>query len=232
MPDLCLKVVGDPPLSLAGLRPDVSRQMVDVVERCLRKEPAERFANAAELASALEGLVPPASRVVAARARLAMGISASAPAVVVAQTMAAPLDARPRPSRRWIVIGAVGAVAAAALIVGARFAGAPASARLSAASAASTASAAAVTAAPDPASPPAIHERTNGAVVLQAPAATVAPAATEVTPAVSTAVSSAPAPASSAPKLPARVAPSPSAPPHVAPGKKPGGHDDDIPSFR
>ena len=72
MPELCLKVVTEPPQSLAELRPDAPPAMVEVVERCLKKDPAERFANAAELASALEPLAPPESRVTVERARLAM----------------------------------------------------------------------------------------------------------------------------------------------------------------
>jgi serine/threonine-protein kinase len=72
MPELCLKVVSEPPLSLAQLRPETPASLVRVVERCLSKDSTARFANAAELASALEPLVPTASRVWAERARLAM----------------------------------------------------------------------------------------------------------------------------------------------------------------
>lgn len=72
MPELCLKVVSEPPLSLAQLRPETPASLVRVVERCLSKDPTARFANAAELASALEPFVPTASRVWAERARLAM----------------------------------------------------------------------------------------------------------------------------------------------------------------
>jgi hypothetical protein len=73
MPELCLKVVSDPPQSLAELRPGLPPEFIAIVERCLQRDPAMRFANAAELASALEPFVPVASRVVAERARLAMG---------------------------------------------------------------------------------------------------------------------------------------------------------------
>jgi serine/threonine protein kinase len=72
LPELCLKVVTDPPLSLFELRPDVPEAMVQLVERCLEKDVDKRFSNAAELASALEPLVPPGSRIVVERARLAM----------------------------------------------------------------------------------------------------------------------------------------------------------------
>ena len=72
MPELCLKVVSDQPHSLAALRPELPMALVDVVERCLEKDPAKRYANAAELASALEAFAPPASRVIAERARMAV----------------------------------------------------------------------------------------------------------------------------------------------------------------
>src|SRR5258708_18946672 len=72
MPELCLKVVAEPPLSLTALRPDASVAMAQVLERCFQKDAAKRFANAAELASALEPLAPPGSRWMAERARLAM----------------------------------------------------------------------------------------------------------------------------------------------------------------
>jgi eukaryotic-like serine/threonine-protein kinase len=72
LPDLCLKVVSDPPQSLLELRPEVPAAMVKIVERCLEKDVNRRFANAAELASALEPLVPVGSRIVVERARLAM----------------------------------------------------------------------------------------------------------------------------------------------------------------
>jgi hypothetical protein len=72
LPALCLKVVSDPPRSLAELRPDAPEIMVRAIERCLEKDVDQRFANAAELASALEPLLPAASRVVVERARLVM----------------------------------------------------------------------------------------------------------------------------------------------------------------
>ena len=73
LPELCLKVVTDPPRSLAELRPDAPPALVDVVAKCLQRAPEDRFPNAAELASALEPFVPEASRATVERARLAMG---------------------------------------------------------------------------------------------------------------------------------------------------------------
>jgi cytochrome c peroxidase len=67
--------------------------MLDVVDRCLKKDPAERFANAAELALALEPLAPPGSRITVERARVAMrttgrGPMASTPLIASAETPA------------------------------------------------------------------------------------------------------------------------------------------------
>jgi len=90
MPDLCLKVVSEPPLSLAELRPEVPEALVRIVERCLSKDPAARYANAAELASALEEHVPVASRVSAERARLAMSTAGASAAPVSAEMTSAP----------------------------------------------------------------------------------------------------------------------------------------------
>ncbi len=73
MPELCLKVVTEPPLSLALIRPDAPPALVAVIERCVEKDPAKRFANAAELATALQDFAPPESRILAERARLAIG---------------------------------------------------------------------------------------------------------------------------------------------------------------
>ncbi|HEY6462150.1 MAG TPA: cytochrome c peroxidase [Polyangiaceae bacterium] len=72
MPELVLKVVTEPPRSLAALRPEVPPEMVEIVERCLRKDPAERYANASELGLALEPLAPAHSRITIERARVAV----------------------------------------------------------------------------------------------------------------------------------------------------------------
>jgi eukaryotic-like serine/threonine-protein kinase len=63
MPELCLKIVSDPPLSLAKLRPAVPPSLVEIVERCLEKDRNKRYTNAAELAVALAPFVPPRNSV-------------------------------------------------------------------------------------------------------------------------------------------------------------------------
>jgi serine/threonine-protein kinase len=88
MPELCLKVVSEPPLSLAALRPDVPPELVAIIERCLEKDPAGRVAHAGELALALEPFVQPASRLRAERARYSTG-TRSAPAFSLPRPMAA-----------------------------------------------------------------------------------------------------------------------------------------------
>ncbi|HTB73016.1 MAG TPA: protein kinase [Polyangiaceae bacterium] len=63
MPDLCIKIISEPPLSLAELRPAVPPGLVEIVERCLEKDRNKRYDNAAELALALAPFVPARSSV-------------------------------------------------------------------------------------------------------------------------------------------------------------------------
>ena len=93
MPELCLKVVTDPPIPITSIRPDLPKVLVDVIGRCLQKDPAGRYANAAELASALEPLAPPASKAIAERARLAMGSSSQISTGPVGQVSVVPSSA-------------------------------------------------------------------------------------------------------------------------------------------
>jgi eukaryotic-like serine/threonine-protein kinase len=231
MPELCLKVVSEPPRRLVALRPELPPDLAAVVERCLEKDPARRFANAAELATALEPFTPPTSHVVIERARMAMGSLASVEttsrrpsqtrvdsnsATVVSQEIIAVAPAAGRKAP-WIVIAA-GATALAAL-------GGFVSIRSH-------------------------HERAPGpatVVPVDAPAPTpatslVPPAVPETRAATSTIPST--APSTTSPAIPAReaVTTSRSAVSHVLPGsgqsppsvQKPSKpvHDDDIPALR
>jgi serine/threonine protein kinase len=71
---LIAMVLTEQPRPLRGLRSGVPSQLVEVVERCLRKDPAARFASIAGLAAALEPFAPEDSRGLAKRiARIAAG---------------------------------------------------------------------------------------------------------------------------------------------------------------
>jgi len=64
------------PLPLRGLRPDVPPGLVEVLDRCLRKDPEERFQNAAELAAALLPFAPARALAVAERSSSTLGAAA------------------------------------------------------------------------------------------------------------------------------------------------------------
>jgi serine/threonine-protein kinase len=53
MPGLCHKVIHDPPLPASDLRADIPYGLSAIIECCLMKEPAHRFASAEDLAAAL-----------------------------------------------------------------------------------------------------------------------------------------------------------------------------------
>jgi serine/threonine protein kinase len=249
MPELCLKVVSEPPRSLAELRPDVPAEMVEIVGRCLEKDPEKRFANAAELATALEPLVSAGARSLIERTRLAMrrassphpyatppsGSSASPDALTLASgsTPQRPQTDNgwragtpaPSPAKRrsaWPLIAATGVVTLglAVVLVGGT---------LRSRGQAPVAPAAAVALSAPPA--------TGSTLPLVAPTpsdppgpapAPIAPSATVSANAAPSAVASAPPSSASAPAHAVAAArPSPSRAP-----AKPAGTDDDIPALR
>jgi serine/threonine-protein kinase len=67
MPELCAAILKEPPESVRGVRPDVPVELDAAILRCLEKNPAKRFANVAELASALVDHAPKRSRISAER---------------------------------------------------------------------------------------------------------------------------------------------------------------------
>ncbi len=67
--DLAIKIVQEPFAPLEQLRPDLPRELVAAVSRCLAKSPADRFQDMGELASALEPFATAMSRVIADRTR-------------------------------------------------------------------------------------------------------------------------------------------------------------------
>jgi len=67
------------PLPLRELRPEIPPGLVEVLERCLRKNPDERFQNAAELAAALLPFAPARALAVAERSSSTLGAAAPHP---------------------------------------------------------------------------------------------------------------------------------------------------------
>ncbi len=58
IPELCLKVVTEPPQPITSFRSDLLPGLVAIIERCLEKDPARRYLDAAALAVALEPFGP------------------------------------------------------------------------------------------------------------------------------------------------------------------------------
>jgi serine/threonine-protein kinase len=57
--DLCVHILGSPAPELRDVEPSAPEALSAVVRRCLAKDPAERFADVAELANALGPFAPP-----------------------------------------------------------------------------------------------------------------------------------------------------------------------------
>jgi serine/threonine protein kinase len=245
MPELCLKVVTEPPQSIASLRPDLAPGLVAVIERCLEKNPVSRYADAAALAEALEPFAPElAPRRSPSSASL--GGPEESAAVVPRATLVSPQissQVTPAPSawdstsgrtgaastatsrpRSWVWMGALAAVLVVAL--GLVF---------SQRSPSSTPASSSDVAAHAPATPP----RTD----MSAPTATSAPTAA---PAPTATPAPALAPALAAPSPPSHAAPADAGAPRLtaplshpakAPARPPGQSgptktDDDIPALR
>jgi serine/threonine-protein kinase len=62
VPVLCAMVLKEPPTPLPSYRPDVPPALWGIIQRCLMKDPGQRFANISELAAALEPFAPPHAR--------------------------------------------------------------------------------------------------------------------------------------------------------------------------
>jgi len=233
MPELCLKVVGDPPRPLAQFRQDLPPEIEAVIHRCLAKKPEERFPDAAALAEALAPFASDGSRLTIERARLvtsgmrqtggdgkkvpAQAITAS-PVVEMRQTPSpwsgSSGNTEAKPKSKGPMIAAL----AALLVVAA---GAGFFALRGGARDATTKAAAAP--------PPPATTATAPPTETQAPAP----------PATTAAVSAAPQPSSDAPpasaKPSATAAATTTAPKPTAPGRPTGPtkpRDDEIPSIR
>jgi serine/threonine-protein kinase len=69
MTELALKVVQDPHPPVSARRPGVAPGLSAIVDRCLAKDPANRFSDVSDLAFALSDFAPPASRLLAENTR-------------------------------------------------------------------------------------------------------------------------------------------------------------------
>lgn len=69
LPDLYAKLLRDEPNPISGDGVEVPRELEAIIARCLRQDPAERFADVSELARALLPFAPARAHVHAARAR-------------------------------------------------------------------------------------------------------------------------------------------------------------------
>jgi len=77
--ELCAAVLETAPTPMRDLRPDVPSALCEVVEKCLEKDPANRWANVAELARALLPFAPSRSVVSAERSSSCMRVARATP---------------------------------------------------------------------------------------------------------------------------------------------------------
>jgi serine/threonine-protein kinase len=113
MPQVCSLIISSAPPRVRDARPEVPREMQEVILRCLAKEPGDRFRDVAELARALVRFAAGGAHPSADRASKILG----------AQTVT--LD-EGRPSRRvraGILVAGGAVLTAALLFVGARRSG-------------------------------------------------------------------------------------------------------------
>jgi serine/threonine-protein kinase len=83
MPELCARILQDPPPPLRQVRGDVPPALEAAVQRSLEKDPANRFANVAEFAAAIVEFGPPEGRTSLERVARVLRVSnlaASSPA--------------------------------------------------------------------------------------------------------------------------------------------------------
>lgn len=108
-PDLCLKILLDdvPPLPEDC---DVPRGIVDVLKRCLEKEPDARYQTAGELSAALQPFADPAPRISAVELEL---LAVASRPEVDDEVVVAP---RKRYSSRWSIAAALIIVPALAFV--------------------------------------------------------------------------------------------------------------------
>lgn len=121
VPEVCLRVLHDEPRPICEVCPDVSLELAEIVHRCLRKDPRERWQDVAELSRALAPHGPAGSVDLAERtARIACGVrlkprSAATPVEPISHHLPEEELSIPRRPRRWTTVLAVAAIGAGAL---------------------------------------------------------------------------------------------------------------------
>ena len=131
LPELVLNVATRPATPLRDLRPELPPRLVQVIDRCMEKQPGARYANVAELAAALAEFGPKrSSRSVERVSQVlqAAGLSANALAssdraasAANAGTMAGWGQTTPDRARKTALVGTIVVVAIALLGAGAFF---------------------------------------------------------------------------------------------------------------
>src|SRR5580704_7805809 len=127
MPEIVFMVTQRDPPPLATKRPDLPVALADIVARCLIRDPTQRYANVARLASALAPFGPPRSEISVERIARVLGASAppppdfaakaSAPMQATSSTWASSQSGARTPSKTRMVAIA-GAIVVACLGVG------------------------------------------------------------------------------------------------------------------
>lgn len=139
MTGLCVQIANSPPRKLLEDAPQLPPELEAVIERCLEKDPGQRYQNVAELAADLSPFAPPQAQVhvESIRRLVGSGLPASLPSLsrvtgaspsgrrlprLDGETLGPMTGAgffRPaRRKRRWVVAGAALAVVVAAAAVG------------------------------------------------------------------------------------------------------------------
>jgi len=97
IPELCVAILNSEPPPLSRLRPELPIEVGVIVERALKKNRDDRFANVAEFATALAAYGPPGAAVSAERIRRVLGVNPERGArTLLVGTGSTVDDARPR----------------------------------------------------------------------------------------------------------------------------------------
>ena len=193
MPELCARILTDPPPRLRELRPDLPPALEEVLMLALQKDPAARFPTVAHLAAALAPFGTPAAAVSAQRTARLLRISGFAQSDPSAARLAAISAAMPPPpsanvatAGSWVAAGpparssAVGSIVggvAAVVLLGAAGVGAVVLRGRASTAAGAAASVGIVTPAPSAAASAAVSAPATEPPAPSAPSASSAPAA-------------------------------------------------------